>query len=419
MMTIAERRDMFVLAPRGSGTPALLSVDSVRDLDESMRDFLLPEQARAIVGTGRKVMDHLRQGGLVKVVAEAERVMESRPYRRSQVEAFVSACVGKAKPMTAEAARVAGLTMLTHAVAPGRSVVDLCHALVDGKLRSVATVREASGLMRLRLRMCDVDRVLPARLETLSMEDAAPLLGTNYIQLTLWARKGFLTRAASPHRGEAGQRVERAELERFRAAYVLGGELATLCGQPGNHWVSRHVRHVGVEPVSGPGVDDSPLFLFRRADCTPKVLKAVRRVQARPPGTQTEKHQRAFARSALAADTVAAQWGVRFKRVNNRFTDLKTGRTLQVVSGRRPDLTGAFRFMLSRTSRERLAGLADAWVAFVPDDADTFLLTPFNRITWRGATLDAGYVTVRFDGSGRPLEMEEWAIPLPVARTPR
>ncbi len=142
-------------------------------------------------------------------------------------------------------------------------------------------------------------------------------------------------------------------------------------------------------------------------------MRAVRLVQARPPGTPQEKHRLAFARALVVAEAVAALWGAAFRRVNNRFTDEAGGRVLQVVSGRRPDLTGVFRFCTAPTALDRLRGYPGAWVALVPAQGDTILLVPFSEVPWRGATLQMKYITVRFDGRGRPLEMEEWAVPLP------
>lgn len=99
-------------------------------------------------------------------------------------------------------------------------------------------------------------------------------------------------------------------------------------------------------------------------------------------------------------------------RLNNYFTDEKTGRVLQVVSGRRPDLTGVFRFILANSSLDRLRASADSWVALVPSVGETFLLVPTEQVRWRGERLVDAYVTLRFDRTGKPQEMAEWAVQL-------
>jgi hypothetical protein len=121
-------------------------------------------------------------------------------------------------------------------------------------------------------------------------------------------------------------------------------------------------------------VGEGDLALFRRADLTREVIRAIRDIQARPPGTGQERHRAAFAKAERAAAAVAAAWGARFRRTNNCFTDTQIGRTLQVVSGRCPDLTGVFRFKLNPMSLERLRERKNSWVALVPARGDIFLL---------------------------------------------
>jgi hypothetical protein len=280
-------------------------------------------------------------------------------------------------------------------------------------LKPAAVVASDEGLMQIRLRPADLQRVLPAERETMSMVEAAAIIGTRYDNLHVWARRGFLETVRAPRRGERGLRVTGFALEKFCSEFVAGGELAGLFDQENNHWLSRHLKFQGVLPVSGRGIDDSDMTLFRRSECTPAVFEAVRRVQAGDAGSPQDKHRAAFARVGRVAELVAARWGARFQRTNNYFTDTETGRTLQVVSGRRPDLTGVYRFSLQQTSLQRLRASSGPWVALVPDHGDTFLLVPCDRVAWRGESLAAAYLTLRFDVHGQPLEMAEWAVPMP------
>jgi hypothetical protein len=413
LQAIAERRDMYILPPRGSGTPALLRADTLQELRREMQDFLLPEEARVLLGVGRRVAHQLEDAGLVRCVPEPERVMASHPYRRSDLEALISSCVGRAPRRTRAQADELGVTKLTRAVAPGRSVVDICWALVERRLRSVTTVSEDRGLMRLRLRLSDVERVLPAQRQTLSIVEAALQLGTNYEGLHVWAHRGFLKTVRSPRRGERGLRITAEAWVEFRQQYVTGGELGKLFGQEGNFQLSRHLRFLGVLPVSGPGTDSCKVSLFRRSDCTPEVMEAVRRIQARLPCSPQDKHPKAFNRVARAAAEIESRWGCKLKRANNRFEDPATGRTVQIVGGRRPEMTGVFIFHVRQQSLAHLRALSNAWVALVPSQGNTFLLLPCEQVQWRGEALEAGYVTVRFDGRGQPLEMAAWAVELP------
>jgi hypothetical protein len=204
-------------------------------------------------------------------------------------------------------------------------------------------------------------------------------------------------------------RLTEEGLARFRKTYASGSDLKVMFRQKGNHWLSRHLAFQGVQPVSGKGVDEGELTLFRRADLTPEVVRAVLGVQARPPGTGQEKHRAAFAKAGLAAQAVAARWGADFARINNCFTDEASGRTLQVVSGRRPDLTGVFRFSLQLSSLDRLRTRADAWVALVPAQGDVFVLAPVDSVAWRADGEVRAYAVLRFDAAGRPRDALEGA----------
>lgn len=412
MMTIAKRRDMFVLQPSGLGTPSLLRADLVRDLQQELNGFLLPEQARALMGVGHKVMNHLEAAGLITRVPETERVMESRPYRRADVERLVSSCLGDAKPMTKVRAKELGLTPLVYASGAGRSTSDICRALMDGRIESVAAISDARGLARIRLRMMDLERVLPLERETLSMVDAASMLKVENLNLYVWAERGFLNTTTSLRKTERGLRVTREAVALFQRDYVSGSMLGEVFGQKGNNWLSHHLKFQGVLPVSGPKVDGCSMTLFRRNDVTPAVVEAVRQVQARPPGKAQDKHREAFRRVKLVAATIARHWKADLDRTHNLFTSRDTGRVVLVVSGRRPDMTGVFVFHARSQTLMELAEKTDTWVALVPSDGVTFLLVPFRCVPWRGSSSDSKYVRLPFDRMGRPLEMMEWALPL-------
>jgi hypothetical protein len=410
MRAIAEQRGMFLMPPRGKGRPSRLSTEQVQEISEELQSFLMPEEMRRMVGVGHRVIDRLETAGLIQRVPQSDRLMESRCYSKSDVQRFVNSCIGEAKTISRSEAKTRSLVTLTRAIGISRSVVDLCRALASGRLKSAATVTKDRGLMKIRLRMEDVESVLPPSLETMSTQDAAPLMKAKHHHLNVWARRGFLATIETDRTFERRNRITGLEWERFRREYITGGEIADMAGQSQSSWLSRHLRFLEIEPVSGPGIDASDLFLFRRTDCTPEVIERVREMQAGRPGTGREKHRRAFTRAAEAAGVVAARWNTDFSRTNNRFVD-GGGRILQVISGRRPDLTGTHRFKLHMTSLIRLKAAEKAWVALVPDVGDCILLVPLDRVPWRVGSQRAGYVLLQFDCHGRPLELQDWIVP--------
>lgn len=420
---LAHRRDLYVLPPRGAGIPALMRADTFRQLEDEFKNFLLPEETRLVLGVGRKVMVQLEDTGFIRRLPSTMLVLESKPFRRSDIDDFLNGCIRLAPKVTKQEAKQRKLTTIVSSTAPGRTVPDICRALLDGRIRAVGYVPENKGLTRARLVLSDVERVLPSTKETLSMVDAAKQVGLPYGALHHWAKHGLLETTRSDGIDERGLRVSHETWKRFLADYAMGGMVAQEMGQGANHWISRHLTFLGITPVSGADVDGGTTLLFRRSDLGSKVMKAVRRLQSGTPGTPQEKHRQSFARAALAAAAVAQDWGMSaLTRSHNLFVDTATGRAVQVISGRRPDLTGVFVFHVHSKAVAALQKHRDPWVALVPNEGDQFLMVPATRVPWRGvqeADIKTRYVTARFDGRGQPLEMAEWSRTLPKAEPSR
>lgn len=249
VLSLANRRGLFVLEPQGMGVPSLIKADDVKALATAMHDALLPEEVRKMLGVGWKLVQDLEEAGLIRRVPEERRLMEYKPYLRSEVEAFLAACLGKARKVSARQADEMSLSMITHAKAPGHGVVQICRALLDGQSR--ATVGTAKGLLRLRLDMAEVREALDAGRETLSIVDAARTIGAKWNNLHVWVRRGLLKAAATGVRGEKGLRIQPEDWAAFRAEFVAGRDLTGLFRQEANHWLSRHLLYQGVRPVSG------------------------------------------------------------------------------------------------------------------------------------------------------------------------
>lgn len=394
-----------------------MRADAFRQILDEVNDFLLPDKARRELGVGRKVMEQLEAKGLIRRLPPSELVLESKPFRRAEILAFVSACTAHRTKLTREEARRRRLCTVVSATAPGRMVPDICRALVDGRLRPDATVPTEKGLLKARLSLAEVDRVLPSTKETLSLLDAAKQIGIKYPSVHHWVKRGLLETTRSDGIDERGLRVTREAWDRFLADYVTSKMLARELGQRSNNWVSRHLRFLGVQPVSGKAVDGGLTMLFRRSDLGPTALKAVRRIQKGIAGTPQEKHRRSFARVKAVAQAVAAEWGATFTRDHNLFTDAVTGMALQVVTGRRPDITGVFVFHAVSETLEALGRHSNPWVALVPNEGHRFLLVPADRVPWRGEP-QAGqpktrFLSLKFDGRGRALDLSEWERSLP------
>lgn len=416
ILRLARRRGLYELAPQGAGVPSLMRADTFRQILEEAKDSLLPDEARLELGVGRKVMEQLEANGLIRRLPPSDLVLESKPFRRAVIVEFVAACTLHRTKLTKEEARQRRLCTVVSATAPGRTVPDICRALVDGRLRLEATVPTERGLMKARLYLAEVDRVLPSTKETLSLLDAAKQIGIKYPSIHHWVKRGLLETTRSNGVDERGLRITREAWDRFLAEYVTSKMLARELGQRSNHWVSRHLRFLGVKPVSGETVDGGQTMLFRRSDVGPTTLKAVRRIQKGIDGTPQEKHRRSFSRVKAAAEVVAHEWGATFTRGHNLFTDVVAGTALQVITGRRPDITGVFVFHARSETLEALGRHPNPWVALVPNEGGRFLLVPADKVPWRGqhrAGPNTRFLSLKFDGRGRALDLPQYERSLP------
>jgi hypothetical protein len=414
MRRLADRLDLYVLRPNGAGIASLLHADRIRRLKDEAAEFLLPEETRKTLNVGRKVFEKLEASGLIWRVPEEDRILEIRPFRKAAVEALVVACRGDAPELEDTEARQRGFWNLASVTAPGREPPDVCRALMEGRLKAAALVSGQPGLRGIRLDPAEVQRVLPFHRATMSAVEVGRILGVAYTHVLLLARRGLIKTTTPATMHEIGVRFSREAIADFQRDYVLGGELARqdTNGGPINGALTRHLRFLGIGMVSGPAAGDGgKLAVFRRADITPEVLASISAIRHRPAVPLRELRQRGYERVAVVGDTIGQVWGAALRRVNNRFSDDATGRVVQVVSGRRPDLTGVFRFHVQRESLKALRSAREAWVALVPNQGDMFVLLPLDQVPWRGNG-STPHVTVRCDVSGHPTELREFALPL-------
>ena len=92
-------------------------------------------------------------------------------------------------------------------------------------------------------------------------------------------------------------------------------------------------------------------------------------------------------RVPLVAALVGRLWNADFRNVGNAYTDRRSGRVLQVISGHRPEKTGVMRFTLANTTLKALKSPDDVWFAFVPNEGEEFLLVPIGDVQWRSEQL--------------------------------
>jgi hypothetical protein len=413
---LAERTDLYHMPPQRAGQPSLVRAETLERLQNQYKGFLFVEEARKLLGVGNKVFVQLEASGLLPRAPESERVVALKAFRRAQLEEFLAACRGDAASLTREQGRTRGLWTIAASVGPGRSVVDICLALLSDRLKAAALLRSVQGVHSILLDPSELERCLPAQRRTMSAVEVSRVFGVHYRNVALWVRLGILSTTDCADRGEVGRRFSQADVDAFRRTYVTGKDLSQAIGaDKWNGAVTRHLHFLGVSSVSGRQLDRRNCAVFRQSDITPEVLEKVRKIRQPKRRGKNESRRQGFERVAHVAGLISHMWGAPLDRVNNRFLEKATGRVVQIVSGSRPDLTGRFIFGIHAVSLARLREAGQAFVALVPAEGKYFLLVPLQQLQMHGGTRvweSAPHISVRFDGAGRPVDLAEWAMPM-------
>ena len=116
---------------------------------------------------------------------------------------------------------------------------------------------------------------VPEGYSTLAM--AQSILGVNSQYVAGFRRSGLLT---GHHQRNKNNRYlyKTAELHAFREKYISAGDIASLTSSSVTV-ITDKLRFAGIQPVSGPGIDSSPVFLFLRQVIENEDLSAVLSVQ--------------------------------------------------------------------------------------------------------------------------------------------
>lgn len=437
MSRLARRRGLLTPGGREGGALRMVLAEPLDRLKEEARDFLLPSEARREMGLTDPQFGALVAAGLLRAAPLAGRVLETRPFRRDDLADLLRRCEGDTPPWSA-ARRPLGRRFMTlqRATALGLGFADVVRALADGRLRPSALLPGEAGLRRIRV---DADavvrlvcRTVPAPRAvggsgnpdaegeavarpdlTLSVLDVAREIGVKHEAVYVWMRRGLLRVDDGAGGIERGRRISREALDEFRRLHITGRELRLAMGDMADHWNARMLSRIGVDPVSGPGVDRGKMALFRRDQVTPDVLARLRRFRTKDRPTRRESRHATAARLATAMDVVARTWGVRFARSNNTCREVGGDRVVYLLSGRRQTFTGPMYFFVRASVVEAMGSEPNAWFALVPRDSDVMLLVPAGSVPWILGD-DKAHLIVPYDRLGNPQRFVEHAVRIAV-----
>ena len=142
------------------------------------------------------------------------------------------------------------------------SVTDVIGSICEGRAVTGGDVVGA-GLSGLRTELPARPATKPA--EEVGVAEAARRLGTNTESIRALARIGLLDGRMAVREGVRSLAFHPQRLDLFLREYAFASEFSKKLGAAPTTLASR-LRHAGIQPVSGPGIDAGVTFLFRRSD---------------------------------------------------------------------------------------------------------------------------------------------------------
>jgi hypothetical protein len=370
LVEVADRNGLWLVEPTGKGAASLLHAGRFRAFAARLDDALSREGAAEALNLSRTAFRKVVR--LLPVVPVGERALPERPFRRSDLQAFLARLEATAEP-NAGFRSCDGLVTADTLARSKVTIADVLSAVLDGKLRPQAIDETERGIPRLLFRSEPARQAVSGPAPTMSVNDAAVALCVKQEVAYHWVRRGLLASVTGSGRQEAGRRVTADALAAFRAEYVTATEVAAAHGLRGR-WVSVHLTQIGVAPASAPHIDGCRQFLFRRASVDAvdpsRLVSGVTKLVARGPDAVPglwKKLLRAL-RAALGGGLEA------------RFHTLRDGARGIVVQGllaRNAGVLGTYHFVLGGGAAAELSAAREAYVAFAFADRPEFLLVPW------------------------------------------
>lgn len=263
MRKVAEQRGLFTVAPDGSGAMALIDGVALESLVAGRATAVDRKGACALLGVGNDSLVAMLDAGLVREMPVGDRILKELGFDRTELatllERLENAATNTGSVEGAQSLKKTGIGM------PG-GMARLLRSVLDGHVRPVGVDASAKGLNRLLFAVDD--KVLPVRTVPdgyVSPGDLGKLLGIDRTSMTEMVAAGLFGPAEEGVWHRQSRPVSDEAVRRFRRECVMTPEIAAESGLPWQGLVAR-LRRLGVEPISGPGVDKLRRHVFRRLE---------------------------------------------------------------------------------------------------------------------------------------------------------
>ncbi|KZB73152.1 hypothetical protein AUQ43_18985 [Thalassospira sp. MCCC 1A01148] len=157
---------------------------------------------------------------------------------------------------------------LRRCTAKGLCIVDLVQAMLGGELKTLKPSKKVTNFKDLFFNDADFRAFLYNEKLTIkwavTIREASRMLGLNEEATRHLVHKGFLETISVPVDGRLRRQVSLDAIERFKATYISASCLAANKNTSARTMVAQ-LKELGTNPVTGPAIDGSRQYFFRRS----------------------------------------------------------------------------------------------------------------------------------------------------------
>ncbi|MBO6577546.1 MAG: TniQ family protein [Thalassospira sp.] len=247
----------------------VIEVAEVERYRNARENLLGTYDAQELLGVSKHPFMKLVNAGLIRAV-KGPKVDGSQhwAFKKQDIEEFIASVTKQATYCRFADEPVTFGKALRRCTAKGLCIVDLIQGVLGGELKSQKRSTKVSNLKDLFFNDADFRAFLYNEKRTIkwavTIREASRMLGLNEEATRHLVHKGFLETTSVPVDGRLRRQVSLDAIERFKATYVSASCLAAHKNTSARSVVAE-LQELGTSPVTGPAIDGSRQYFFRRS----------------------------------------------------------------------------------------------------------------------------------------------------------
>ncbi|WP_139834661.1 TniQ family protein [Thalassospira sp. MCCC 1A03138] len=247
----------------------VIEVSEVERYRNARENLLGTNDAQELLGVSKHPLMKLVNAGLIKAV-KGPKVDGSQhwAFKKCDIGEFLASLINRANRYSSAEEPIAFDKAVRRCTAKGLCIVDLVQSILSGELKALRHARNGIKLNDLFFNEPDFRAFLYNEKRTIkwavTIREAARMLGLNEEATRNLVQKGFLETISVPLDGRLRRQVSLDAIEGFKANYISASCLAAHKNTSARSVVAQ-LKEFGTSPVTGPAIDGSRQYFFRRS----------------------------------------------------------------------------------------------------------------------------------------------------------